>query len=154
MERLVWNLRHFDELTNIELYEILQLRSEVFVVEQNCVYLDLDGKDQFCFHLTGRSKDGGQLCAYSRIVPPGLSFTEPSIGRILTPLKYRKQNYGKELLVKSIEETEKQYPGQSIRIGAQTYLIKFYNSFGFVESSEPYDEDGIEHVEMLRKVEI
>lgn len=150
MERLIWTRQHFQELTSEELYEILRLRSEVFVVEQNCIYLDLDGKDQFCFHLTGRGKDDGVLYAYSRIVPPNISYKEPSIGRILISPKCRKQNMGKELLTKSITEITILYPNQAIRIGAQTYLIKFYNSFGFVESGEAYDEDGIEHVEMVR----
>lgn len=151
MERMVWELKHFDKLTNVELYQILQLRSEVFVLEQNCVYLDLDGKDIQCLHLIGRSKPDNQLCAYSRIVPPGLSFAEPSIGRILTSPRFRAQKFGKELLQKSIEETEKRYPEHPIRIGAQTYLTKFYNSFGFVASGSPYDEDGIEHVEMVKR---
>lgn len=148
MEKLQWSLLHFEELTNTGLYEILRLRSNVFVVEQDCVYLDADGKDLRCFHLMGR--EGDKLCAYARIVPPGVSYAEPSIGRILTSLESRKQKFGKELLNKSIEETEKLYPGQAIRIGAQTYLIKFYNAFGFVESGGPYDEDGIEHIEMVR----
>lgn len=146
---LIWTIKHFSALTATELYEILQLRSDVFVIEQQCIYRDLDDKDQKSYHLLGRIEETGELAAYSRIVPPGVSYKEPSIGRVLTALKYRKNNFGRELMQKSIEETHKLYPNQPIRIGAQTYLTKFYTSLGFVEQGKPYDEDGIEHIEML-----
>jgi ElaA protein len=131
-----------------ELYEILQLRSDVFVIEQECIYRDLDDKDQKCYHLMGFIEDTDQCVAYSRIVPPHISYEEPSIGRVLTALDYRKHQFGKELMQVSISEIKKRYPNQSIRISAQVYLIKFYNSFGFKEIGESYDEDGIEHIEM------
>lgn len=147
--KLIWTAKHFSELSSTELYEILQLRSDVFVIEQKCVYRDLDDKDQTCYHLLGRVEETGELVAYSRIVPPGVSYEEPSIGRVLTALKSRKNNFGRELMRKSIQETQLRYPGKSIRIGAQTYLTKFYASLGFVEQGKPYDEDGIEHIEMV-----
>lgn len=150
MQHLNWVLKSFSELTTSELYTLLQLRSEVFVVEQTCIYQDIDNKDLKCHHLMGLDETG-KLVAYARIVPPGISFEEASIGRVLTAFAVRKKKYGIELLAKSIEATRKLYPNQNIRIGAQTYLIRFYNSFGFVEQGEPYDEDGIEHIEMLLK---
>lgn len=149
MPILTWTFKHFRDLSANELYELLQLRSDVFVIEQQCIYRDLDDKDQKCDHLLGRIEETGELAAYSRIVPPGVSYEEPSIGRVLTSLNHRKSNFGKELMRRSIEELSLLYPDQSIRIGAQTYLNKFYNSFGFVESGEAYDEDGIEHIEMV-----
>lgn len=148
MSRLNWVLKSFSDLTTTELYTILQLRSEVFVVEQRCIYQDIDNKDQSCHHLMGLDQTG-KLIAYARIVPPGISFNEASIGRVLTSFDVRRKQYGIELLKISIEQTRKLYPNHSIRIGAQTYLIRFYNSFGFIEQGESYDEDGIEHIEML-----
>lgn len=150
MHQLHWTIRHFSSLTVNELYEIVQLRSDVFVIEQQCIYRDLDDKDRNCYHLMGRIKETGELAAYARIVPPGISYEEPSIGRVLTVRKYRRNQFGKALMQKSIEEVQMLYPGQPIRIGAQTYLLSFYNSVGFVEAGKPYDEDGIEHVEMIR----
>lgn len=150
MDQLNWICAHFSSLTVDELYELLQVRADVFVIEQQCIYKDLDDKDRNCYHLLGKNRETGKLEAYSRIVPPGISYEEPSIGRILTTQSSRGNNLGKELLEKSIGETQKLYPNHPIRIGAQTYLIRFYNSFGFVEQGEPYDEDGIEHIEMVK----
>lgn len=147
--KLIWTIEYFSELTSTELYEIIQLRSDVFVIEQECIYRDLDDKDRSCYHLIGRIQETNEFAAYSRIVPPGVSYEEPSIGRVLTALKHRKNNFGRQLMQKSIQETKRLYPNQSIRIGAQTYLTKFYTSLGFVEQGRPYDEDGIEHVEMV-----
>lgn len=149
MPILTWTFKHFQDLSADELYELLQLRSDVFVIEQQCIYRDLDDKDLKCYHLFGRIEETGELAAYSRIVPPGVSYEEPSIGRVVTSLNHRKSNFGRELMQKGIKELLLLYPGQPIRIGAQTYLIKFYNSFGFMESGEAYDEDGIEHIEMV-----
>lgn len=148
MEQLTWNLKPFEELSPTELYELLQLRSEVFVIEQQCIYPDMDNKDQKCLHLIGRNAEK-VLVAYSRIVPPGVSYAEPSIGRVLTASSVRRLNHGKELLEQSIAATQKRYPQQAIRIGAQTYLIRFYHSFGFREVGDVYDEDGIDHIEMI-----
>ncbi|MDQ6477398.1 GNAT family N-acetyltransferase [Dyadobacter sp. LHD-138] len=147
--KLKWSLKTFDELTNHELYEILRLRNEVFVLEQHCVFLDQDNKDQQCHHLAGT--DNGQLMAYARIVPANLSYEFPSIGRVVVSPLGRGKMYGVALMKKSIESIEALYGQQTIRIGAQFYLKKFYASFGFKQSSEIYDEDGIDHIEMTRE---
>lgn len=144
-----WKIKKFHELTVDELYSILQLRSEVFVVEQNCVYHDPDGKDQYAWHLMG-TKDG-KLIAYTRIFPAGITYNEPAIGRVVTsPLK-RKGGLGKELMQRSIEQCEKLFGKTSITLGAQLYLKKFYESLGFIVSGEEYIEDGIPHITMTRK---
>ena len=144
---ITWSYKSFDQLLPGELYSILRLRSEVFVVEQNCVFLDMDNKDLYCGHLMGW--DGHLLAAYSRIVPAGVSYGENSIGRIVTSPAARGSGIGRELLVKSIDHLYTLYGKCPIRIGAQYYLKKFYESFGFVQKGEIYLEDGIEHIEML-----
>ena len=142
-----WTCKKFVDLTPDELYAILRLRSEVFVVEQNCVFLDMDNKDQLCHHLIGRRD--GHLVGYSRIIDAGISYVESSIGRIVSSPAARGLGVGRELLTKSIETLYLLYGKQPIRIGAQCYLTKFYESFGFVQKGEIYLEDGIKHVEML-----
>ncbi|MBP6730662.1 MAG: GNAT family N-acetyltransferase [Chitinophagales bacterium] len=146
---ITWQLKHFNQLTTVELYTILQLRSEVFVVEQTCPYLDPDGKDIYCHHLMGYM--GNDLAAYSRLVPAGVSYAEVSIGRVISSPKYRGQQYGKLLMQKAIEEIEQLYGSAPIRIGAQAYLKQFYEGFDFVDLNQPYLEDGIPHIIMLRK---
>jgi len=146
--KLEWDLKKFSELTNEELYQLLRLRSEVFVVEQGCNFMDMDNKDQKCQHLLGTSD--GKLLAYSRIVPSGISYEFPSIGRIVVSGDGRGMGFGIELLNVSISTVEKLYGQVTIRIGAQLYLKKFYESFGFIKSSEIYLEDDIEHIEMTR----
>lgn len=143
-----WIIKKFSELSPDELYKILQLRSEVFVVEQNCVFLDMDNKDQKCHHLMGWDKE--DLVAYTRIVPPGVSYKEPSIGRVVSSPKQRGSGVGRQLMTKSIAATTQLYGNQPIRIGAQLYLKKFYHSLGFEPEGEIYLEDGIEHIEMVR----
>ena len=140
---LNWIYKDFSELTTLELYAILQLRSEVFVVEQNCVYQDIDNKDLISFHLMAFEED--ILAAYSRILPPGLSFKEVSIGRVITKPSHRRKGIGITLIEKAIEVAN----AKQIKIGAQFYLKKFYEGFGFVQTSKVYLEDGIEHIEML-----
>ena len=144
-----WRIKLFNDLTPVELYTILQLRSEVFVVEQTCPYLDPDGKDLHSHHLM--CFVGEDLAAYSRLVFPGISYDEVSIGRVVTSPKYRRQDYGKLLMQRSIEEIERLYGNVPIRIGAQAYLKNFYAGFDFVDLNEPYMEDGIPHMIMLRK---
>ena len=146
---MTWLLKTFDSLTLQELYAILRLRTEVFVVEQNCVFQDMDNKDQQCYHLMGW-KDG-QLNAYTRLVPPGVSYKEPSIGRVVTSPVARGNGTGKLLMEKSIEEIIQLYGKTPIKIGAQLYLKKFYESLGFSQTSNKYDEDGIDHIEMYRQ---
>lgn len=143
-----WVYKSFEELNGTEMYELLKLRSLVFVVEQDCVFLDIDDKDQESFHLLGYEDDA--LVAYSRIVPAGVSYTEISIGRVVTHPSYRRKGLGKELMETSIACIEDRYGKQAIHIGAQVYLKSFYESFGFNTISEVYIEDGIPHVEMLR----
>jgi ElaA protein len=148
--KIDWEIKAFDELSTVELYAIMQLRLAVFSVEQNCAYQDADGKDLKCFHLTGRDEKG-DIVVYSRIVPPGISYKEVSIGRVISSQKVRGSGAGKELMQKSLDFIEKKYGNFPIRIGAQCYLIKFYSSFGFEISGEEYLEDNIPHIEMLKR---
>ncbi len=141
--------KHFDDLTTNELYAILQLRSEVFVVEQDCVYQDLDYKDQKALHVIGYKND--KIVAYTRIFKSGIYFKEASIGRVVVAKPEREFNYGKLLMKASITAIEKEYNETLIRISAQKYLLKFYNSLGFTEEGEEYLEDGIPHINMLYK---
>lgn len=145
---MTWSYKSFEELDGREMYELLKLRSLVFVVEQNCVFLDIDDKDQKSFHLLGY--EGDTMLAYSRIVPAGVSYKEISIGRVVTHPLYRRKGLGKALMETSIAFIENHLGSQAIRIGAQVYLKSFYESFGFNTISEVYIEDGIPHVEMLR----
>jgi ElaA protein len=147
---ITWNCKRFEELTPQELYAALRLRSEVFVVEQNCVFLDMDDKDEKCLHLLGWQD--GLLAAYTRLVPAGVSFPETSIGRVVTSPKMRKTGIGKILMKESIERCNIIFGKTPIRIGAQLYLQRFYESFGFQQASEVYDEDGIDHIEMILTV--
>lgn len=150
MMTIQWTLRPFAELTVNELYAILQLRSEVFVVEQQCVYLDTDNKDQSSHHLMGWQDD--KLVAYTRLLPSGLAFREPSIGRVVSSPSVRGTGIGRQLMERSIEVAHQLFGKVPIRIGAQCYLRTFYTSLGFREDSAVYLEDGIEHIEMVRSV--
>jgi ElaA protein len=143
---LNWVFKKFDELTAAELYAIMQLRNEVFVVEQDCVYQDADGKDPECYHLAGW--DGKNLAAYTRIIPPGISYDQASIGRVVTSPGYRGTGAGRLLMKESISKTFSLFNCNEIRIGAQVYLTKFYQSLGFIPGSEEYLEDDIPHIEM------
>lgn len=145
-----WTCKHFSELTTEELYHILRLRSEVFVVEQNCVFLDMDNKDLVCHHLMGWEEK--QLLGYSRILGPGISYVESSIGRIVSSPAARGMGIGRELLAQSVQALYRLHGKGDIRIGAQYYLKDFYESFGFVQTGEIYSEDGINHIEMLLSV--
>jgi ElaA protein len=149
-EPISWRFAPFGDLTALELHDILQARSAVFVVEQNCVFLDVDGADPHCWHLLGRKDATSPLLAYCRLVPPGLKFPEPSIGRVVTTAAGRGTGAGRELMAEAVERAHQLWPGAALRIGAQMYLERFYGGYGFVKSSEPYDEDGIMHIEMLR----
>ena len=144
-----WVLKKFNELSPDELYAIMRLRIEVFVVEQNCAFQDADNKDQLSWHFMGWQND--LLCAYTRIVPPGVAYNIPSIGRVVTSPKTRGGGLGRILMEKSIEETTSLYGHTDIKVGAQVYLQKFYASLGFIQSSDIYLEDGIEHMEMIRQ---
>ena len=143
-----WRFAHFDELSGREVHDLYQLRVGVFVLEQNCAFQDVDGVDPRCWHLLGRS--GAELAAYCRFVPAGIKFDEASIGRVITSPAVRRTGAGRELMGEAIKRADKLWPGQPIRIGAQAHLERFYGEFGFAKVSDPYIEDGIPHIEMLR----
>jgi ElaA protein len=142
-----WKCKSFNELTNEELYKILQLRNEVFIVEQNCPYQDCDNKDLKSFHLT--AWEGDSIVAYSRILPPGISYSNAaSIGRVVTSPSARGQRLGKELMSRSLENLYRLFGHVPVTIGAQLYLKKFYESFSFLQQGDIYLEDGIQHITM------
>ncbi len=144
-----WEVMRFDALAGQQVYAILQARAAVFVVEQHCVYQDMDGLDLQSLHVCGWSRER-ELAAYARITPPGLRFGEPSIGRVLTVPAWRGAGLGRALMAQAIESVQTRYPQQAIRISAQCYLEAFYRQIGFRAVRGPYAEDGISHVEMLR----
>jgi ElaA protein len=151
MTALSWVLAPFHALTNNQLYALLRLRSEVFVVEQHCVFLDMDGKDQQCYHLLGYRQH--QLVAYARLVPVGVAYQDySSIGRVVSSPAVRGTGIGRLLMQQSIQALYQLWGLQPIKIGAQLYLKRFYESFGFVPCGPVYDEDGIDHIPMLRSV--
>ncbi|MCK0108248.1 GNAT family N-acetyltransferase [Flavobacteriaceae bacterium S0825] len=140
----------FQELTTKELYELLQLRSEVFVVEQDCVYQDLDGKDEKALHVIG--KKDNNIVAYTRVFKPGDYFKEASIGRVVVSKDKRQHKYGYDIMEASMKAVKDNFNETTIKLSAQTYLKKFYNNLGFKEIGEEYLEDGIPHVAMIRKL--
>ena len=142
-----WHTKTFSELTLAELYALLRLRQEVFVVEQDCIYQDLDGMDQQASHILCRRDD--QLIAYQRCLAPGLSYPESSLGRIVVCASARGLQLGRELVKRGISHNLDNWPQVGIRINAQAYLQDFYSELGFVASGETYDEDGIVHRQML-----
>lgn len=148
MNDLVWHFKSFDALTPTELYEILRLRNEVFVVEQNCIYNECDGKDIKCHHLW--CSLGGEIIGYCRIVSPGVSYVEPSFGRLVSKPGYRELKLGHQMLGLIIQIIKNHYHTGRIRISAQVYLKQFYAQYGFVQVSEEYLEDTLPHMEMLR----
>ena len=147
---LKWSWCRFDELSPATLYELLQLRSEVFVVEQNCVFLDMDGSDAVALHVLGRDEDGhGALVACARCFMPGAKFQEASIGRVATRPSARGRGLGHALIAEAMRVLWQHGGVQPIRIGAQAHLENYYARHGFVEVGKPYLEDGIAHIEML-----
>ena len=146
---LHWTTKPFEALTLTELYALLQLRSEVFVVEQTCAFQDIDGHDPAALHLLGHTATG-ELAAYARLFDAGHSYAQVSIGRVVTSLRYRRQGLGQQLLTKALAQCDAQFGPQPIKIGAQLYLKAFYESFGFVQQGEGYLEDGIPHIYMVR----
>jgi ElaA protein len=151
-----WMCKSFDELGSTLLYRILAARNAVFVVEQQCPYQDIDGRDPHSLHLvaqvraTSEASDQPHIAAYLRLLPPGLAYDEASIGRVITASSHRGTGLGRELLTRAVAIADAQWPSAALRIGAQAHLEAFYGAFGFVKASEPYDEDGIMHIEMLR----
>lgn len=151
MTDLVWKVKNFSELTPDEVYKILNIRQEVFVVEQKCYYLDADNYDQKAIHLW--AEKNGEILAYLRIFNRNIKYPEASIGRVLTALSVRRENLGKTLVAFSLQIIFNQMRCKSVRISAQDYLIKFYSNFGFVDTGKKYLEDNIPHTEMLLKKE-
>lgn len=141
-------VKPFETLTTQELYSVLQLRSEIFVVEQNCVYQDMDNKDQKALHVLGYKN--GKIVAYTRIFKPGDYFEYASIGRVIVSQKERKHSYGNDIMNASIKAVKDYFNETNIMIGAQCYLKRFYNKLGFKEVGEEYLEDGIPHIHMVR----
>ena len=145
---ITWSCKAFEALTPHELYSILQLRNEVFIVEQNCPYQDCDNKDLQSQHFMGWQHD--KLVAYTRLIPAGVVYDEVSIGRVVTSPSVRGTKTGKELMQRSIDKIRELYGKNAIKIGAQLYLKRFYESLGFIQCSDTYLEDGIEHIKMIR----
>lgn len=143
-----WILSRFEALTLHQLYDVLKLRQQIFVVEQNCVYPDLDDYDKHCYHLLGF--EGDELICCSRILPPGVKYEQASIGRVALKKERRGIGIADELMNTSISDLYKLFGKVPIKIGAQAYLENFYSKFGFKTISEPYDEDGILHIDMLK----
>ena len=141
-----WVTKKFEALSVVELYQILRLRSEIFVVEQNCVYQDLDNKDQNALHLFGEYD--GKIIAYSRLFKAGDYFDCSSIGRVVVDKNYRDKKFGHELIKQGISEIRNHFNEENITISAQLYLKKFYETHGFIQTSEMYLEDDIPHIEM------
>jgi ElaA protein len=142
------SVKSFNEIERDELYQLLQLRSQVFVVEQDCVYQDLDGKDQKAIHIIG--KKDNKIVAYTRAFPAGAYFEQASIGRVVVSEQERSYGYGKVIMEASIKAVEEVFKESTIKLSAQTYLKKFYNSLGFKSYGEGYLEDGIPHIAMFR----
>jgi ElaA protein len=141
-----WQFAPFARLTPQQIHDVYRLRVAVFIVEQDCVFQDVDGVDPKCWHLLGyRDTD---LVAYCRLLPAGVKFPDPSIGRVITAPSVRGTGLGRVLMAEAMKRAASLWPGQALRIGAQAHLERFYNGFGFTKSSEPYDEDGILHIEM------
>lgn len=144
----VFQIKRFNELSSVELYRILQLRSEVFVVEQNCVYQDIDGKDLNALHLYGTHED--EIRIYCRLFAPGYYFDNASIGRVVIDKDFRRNQWGHALMKEAINAIAEEYGTGTITISAQLYLQKFYESHGFVQEGDEYLEDDIPHIRMNR----
>jgi len=139
----------YQQLSKEKLYQIIRLRLEVFVLEQNCIYQDLDNKDQKAIHLVGEEE--GKVIAYTRLFKKGDYFENASIGRVIVKKESRKKDYGKKIMQKSIEELKNEHNEENIEISAQKYLIKFYDDLGFKKIGEEYLEDNIPHIKMVLK---
>jgi ElaA protein len=149
MDDMIWKIKNFGELSTDELYRIIKIRVDVFVVEQNCPYSDLDNNDQKAIHLWAENKDS-EVLAYCRIFDKGIKYSEASIGRVISAQKARRIGLGKQLMKYAVEIIENRCKTSEIRISAQDYLLKFYSEFGFRDTGKKYLEDGIPHTEMLK----
>ncbi len=144
---LHWQCNSFEQLSGAQLYAILQARCDVFIMEQQCIYPDVDGADLSTLHLSAWTADG-QLAAYLRIHAPGSNYPEASIGRVLTTRAFRRGGIGRQLVAEGVRQIYAHYPGHAVTISAQLYLLEFYRSFGFVSVDQQYLEDGIPHIQM------
>lgn len=145
---IIWKTKTFGEMTNEELYQILQVRSEVFVIEQNCNYQDLDNSDENALHLW--AEENGKTIAYCRLFDVGVKYKETSIGRVLTVKSHRRRNLGRQMMKYAVQIIENRFSTPKIRISAQDYLIDFYQEFGFQSTEKKYLEDHLPHTEMFR----
>ena len=148
-----WQCKKFDELSKEELFQIFKARQDVFIVEQNCAYEDIDGLDEEAWHLIGFNIDAQgsrNIKAYLRILAPRVKYSEISLGRVLVDVNERGSGLGQELIAQAISVAKEKFPDESIRISAQHHLHRFYAKFKFESVSDPYDEDGIPHIEMLK----
>ena len=139
----------FDQLSGAQVYEMLALRQEVFVVEQSCLYHDIDGLDPHCLHLFGRDA-GGRLAAYLRLVPPGVVCELPAIGRVVTRRRDRGRGIGRALVQEALRKADELYAASGVCLFAQVHLQRFYESLGFQAAGEPFDDEGIPHVKMVQ----
>ncbi|MCL7928847.1 GNAT family N-acetyltransferase [Halomonas llamarensis] len=144
--RFSWS--RLESLSTLYFYEMVKARESVFVVEQQCAYQEVDEMDLHSWHLFVSME--GEMAAYVRVVDPGVKYSQPSIGRVMTLAKFRRRKVGRALMTEAIRFTEQTFPGMGIKISAQVYLSAFYQSLGFKAVSEPYDEDGIRHIDMLK----
>lgn len=149
MKSIRWEIKPFEKLTTIELYKLIALRTEVFVVEQNCPYQECDGKDLFANHVLGF--DANEIVACARILPVGVSYSDgASIGRVVVDKAYRMHGVGIDLMNSSLQFCDAKYPKNNVIISAQQYLVAFYEKFGFIKKGTPYLEDGIPHIQMVK----
>ena len=148
--KIDWSYLRFDDLSTEDLYQILQLRAEIFIVEQDCAYQDVDGFDQPGVHVMGQlwAGDSAQLVCYARLLLPGAKYEGASIGRVVTKKSVRGEGIGKALMLNSLKYCKEHWSDKAVTISAQQYLQKFYTGFGFETESESYDEDGIPHIRM------
>lgn len=142
-----WQIKSFEQLNNLHLYKILQLRINVFMLEQDCLYPECDDKDIYSYHLFGI--DENEVIAYARLIPPSIAYTQASIGRVIVAKNHRGNQLGTQLMQRAIDKLENDYPSTDIKISAQAHLQKFYQNLGFKVNSEPYLEDNIPHIEMI-----
>lgn len=151
MTPLNYSVKHFNELTPLELYQFLKLRIEVFIIEQNCPYEECDNKDKNAFHVMGKDNQG-EIHAYTRLLDAGVSYEHySSIGRVVTSAKYRNTGEGRRLMNYSLQKISELYPNLNVKISSQSYISKFYESLGFKATGEEYLEDGIPHIGMVKE---
>ena len=143
-----WSWKRFEEISGVEMHELLSLRQAVFIVEQQCIYQDIDEWDSQAWHLSGRDQTG-KLIAYARITFPNTKSENPTLGRILVDSKNRRLGLGRETVKQCIQKCVLEYPDKPIRISAQTYLLTFYEAFGFESVGQPYDDEGVKHIDMV-----